>query len=120
MFVNFNTRSKTSIFTAYALVSVVGFAGLWFGVKGSDNLTTAESFLAFYGFFCTTVIFYMLASQKTMIESAFESIRDESNERSREIESVYRHIDMVNDTIRRDIDSLDSGSKDCCTEKAVF
>lgn len=120
MFINLNTRSKTSIFTAYALVSVVGFAGLWFGVKGSENMTAAESFLAFYGFFCTTVIFYMLASQKTMIENAFDSIREETTDRSREMEGVYRHIDTVNDSIRRDIDSLESGSKNCCTEKASF
>ena len=99
----FNTRSKTSIFSAYALVSVVGFAGLWFGAKGGENLTTTESFLAFYGFFCTTVIFYMLASHKSMIEHSFDMIADESKDRTREIEQVYRHVSDSTDSLRRDL-----------------
>ena len=118
----FNNRSKTSIFSAYALVSVVGFAGLWFGVKGSENLSSTESFLAFYGFFCTTVIFYMLASQKSMIENAFEMIHEESTDRTREIEAVHRSIDGSTDSIRRELYAIEQNCNkgDCCNSKSAF
>lgn len=129
MFINFNTRSKTSIFTAYAIVSVVGFAGLWFGAKGSDSLTTTESFLAFYGFFCTTVLFYVLASQKASIEQALDMIHEESGDRSREIEAVYRNINENSADLRRQIGEIDtlvyeqihrSSKQNCCNDKVAY
>ena len=128
---HFNTRSKTSIFGAYSLVSVVGFAVLWFGVRGGESLTLVESFLAFYGFFCTTVVFYMLASHKSMLENAFYMIHTESNDRSREIETVYRSIGENADSIRQELYNMNRNfhyyskhdchnSASCTTEKSAL
>lgn len=127
----FNNRSKTSIFGAYSLISVVGFAALWFGAKGGESFSTVESFLAFYGFFCTTVVFYMLASHKTMLESAFEMIHNEANDRSREVEAVYRNINEQTDSLRQEMHYIQRNQyyynkQDCCsggsvkTEKTVL
>jgi len=85
-------------------------------------MTSAESFLAFYGFFCTTVIFYMLAAQKAIVEHAFEMIQEESTDRTREIEAIHRSMDTANDSIRRELYSIEQScaKDDCCSNKAAF
>ena len=98
-------RNKTSIFSTYALVSVIGFGGFWwFGAKGGESLNAAETFMAFYSFLCTTVVFYVLAGQKQSMDHAFDAIQDEVNERGRDIEAAYRYIDDENGKIARRID----------------
>lgn len=99
-------RNKTSIFSTYALVSVIGFGGFWwFGAKGGESLNAAETFMAFYSFLCTTVVFYVLASQKQSIDHAFDAIQSEMSERGRDIEAAYRYIDDENEKIARRIDA---------------
>jgi|694.fasta_scaffold32560_12 hypothetical protein len=99
-------RNKTSIFSTYALVSVIGFGGFWwFGAKGGESMNAAETFLAFYSFLCTTVVFYVLASQKQSIDHAFDAIQSEMSERGRDVEAAYRYIDDENEKIARRIDS---------------
>lgn len=109
-----NTRSKTSIFVAYAFVSVVGFAGLWLGTQSGNPVTALEAFLAFYSFLCTTVVFYLIAGQKSSMDHAYDMITHEANDRSREIEKLYndrsrdlegihRRLDEMSDTLRRDM-----------------
>lgn len=115
----FNTRNKASVFSAYALLSVVGFGGLWFGAKGGESLSATESFLAFYGFLSTTVVFYMLAGQKASLEHLTDIVTDEASDRSREIEAVYRHISAEVDAVRDIVDDCDKSTKDCCN-KAAF
>jgi hypothetical protein len=98
-------RNKTSIFSTYALLSVIGFGGFWFfGAKGGESMNAAETFMAFYGFLSTTVVFYVLAGQKQSMDHAFDAIQDEVNERGRDIEAAYRYIDDENGKIARRID----------------
>ena len=98
-------RNKTSIFSTYALLSVIGFGGFWFfGAKVGESMNAAETFMAFYGFLSTTVVFYVLAGQKQSMDHAFDAIQDEVNERGRDIEAAYRYIDDENGKIARRID----------------
>ena len=99
-------RNKTSIFSTYALVSTLGVAGFWwFGAKGGEIVSALTAFLAIYSFVSTTIVFYVLASQKQSIDNAFESIFSEQQERSREIENVYRHIENENEKVARRIEA---------------
>ena len=98
-------RNKTSIFSTYALLSVIGFGGFWFfGAKGGENMNAAETFMAFYGFLSTTVVFYVLAGQKQSMDHAFDAIQDGVLEHGRDIEAAYRYIDDENGKIARRID----------------
>lgn len=98
-------RNKTSIFSTYALLSVIGFGGFWyFGAKGGESMNAAETFMAFYGFLSTTVVFYVLAGQKQSMDHAFDAIQEEVIERGRDIEAAYRYIDDENSKIARRID----------------
>ena len=72
----------------------------------SSDLLTA--FLAIYSFVSTTIVFYVLASQKQSIDAAFQSIFGEQQDRSREIENVYRYIDGENEKVARRIDAESS------------
>jgi len=100
-------RNKTSIFSTYALLSVVGFGGFWWfgGTKSGESLNTSEAFLAFYSFLSTTVVFYVLASQKQSIDTVFDTMADDRASLGREIESVYRYVDGENEKVARRIDS---------------
>lgn len=98
-------RNKTSIFSTYALLSVIGFGGFWFfGAKVGESMNAAETFMAFYGFLSTTVVFYVLAGQKQSMDHAFDAIQEEVIERGRDIEAAYRYIDDENGKIARRID----------------
>lgn len=102
-------RNKTSIFSTYALVSTLGVAGFWwFGAKGGESVSALTAFLAIYSFVSTTIVFYVLASQKQSIDNLFESIINEQQERSREIEAAYRYIDGENEKVARRIEAESS------------
>lgn len=120
-------RNKTSIFSTYALLSVIGFGGFWFfGAKSGESMNAAETFMAFYGFLSTTVVFYVLAGQKQSMDHAFDAIQEEVIERGRDIEAAYRYIDDENGKIARRIDMTtdsiyremeyhsDSKTEECC------
>ena len=100
-------RNKTSIFSTYALLSVIGFGGFWFfGAKGGESMNAAETFMAFYGFLSTTVVFYVLASQKQSIDAAFDGIQQEIGDRGRDIEAAYHYIDGENAKVARRIETV--------------
>lgn len=121
-------RNKTSIFSTYALLSVVGFGGFWWfgGTKSGESLNASEAFLAFYSFLSTTVVFYVLASQKQSIDSTYDAITSEVNDRNRDTDAMYRYFDSENekvvrridnemDLINREIDRINIGrTEDCC------
>jgi len=99
-------RNKTSVFSTYALLSVLGVGGFWwFGAKGGESVNALTAFLAIYSFVSTTVVFYVLASQKQSIDHAFDAIQSEMSERSRDVEAAYRYIDDENEKIARRIDA---------------
>ena len=102
-------RNKTSIFSTYALVSMLGVGGFWwFGAKGGESVSALTAFLAIYSFVSTTIVFYVLATQKQSIDNAFESIFSEQQERSREIENAFRYIDSENEKVSRRMDAESS------------
>lgn len=120
-------RIKFSVFSTYALLSLIGFGGFWWmTAKGGEAVSATNAFLAFYGFLSTTVVFYVLASQKQSMDIINEVIASETNDRNREIESVYRYIDNENEKIARRIDDSEaamyreferasfSKTEDCC------
>jgi hypothetical protein len=99
-------RIKFSVFSTYALLSLIGFGGFWWmTAKGSEPVSATNAFLAFYGFLSTTVIFYVLASQKQSMDITNEVLNNETNERNREIEAAYRYIDSENEKIARRMDT---------------
>jgi hypothetical protein len=63
--------NKASIFVAYAALCVAGFAGVAaIGIAGkSSDLNAIIAFFAFYGFLCTTGLFYVIARQKVTIDA---------------------------------------------------
>lgn len=102
-------RNKTSIFGTYALVSMLGVIGFWwFGAKSGESVTALNAFLAIYSFVSTTIVFYVLASQKQSIDNATDSIFNESQERSRDIESAYRYIDGEGEKVSRRLDAQEN------------
>jgi len=121
-------RIKFSVFSTYALLSLIGFGGFWWmTAKGGEAVSTTNAFLAFYGFLSTTVTFYVLASQKQSMDTINEILANETNDRNREIESVYRYIDSENEKVGRRIDAESSSfyrelerynncskTEDCC------
>ena len=102
-------RNKTSVFSTYALLSVLGVGGFWwFGAKGGESVNALTAFLAIYSFVSTTVVFYVLASQKQSIDHAFDAIQSETSERGRDIEAAYRYIDSENEKIGHRLDAESS------------
>ena len=63
--------NKSSVFVAYAALCVAGFAGIaLLGVTGkSDDVHAITALFAFYGFLCTTGLFYVVAKQKAVIDA---------------------------------------------------
>jgi len=120
-------RIKISVFSTYALLSLIGFGGFWWmTAKGGDSMSATNAFLAFYGFLSTTVVFYVLASQKQSMDIINEVIASETNDRNRDIEAAYRYIDSENEKIARRLDDSEtamyreferasfSKTEDCC------
>jgi hypothetical protein len=104
-------HNKTSVFTAYAAIAVVGFGGvalLNFAGKSTDN-NALVAFLGFYGFFCTTAIFYVLGKQKATIENLHEYINGVNDSHCKENDAIYRRIGDVQDEAARDLNDRVNG-----------
>jgi len=86
-------RSKTSIFATYAFLALVGAGGFMWTAKTGETLNTAEAFMAFFGFFSTTVVFYMLGAQKQSIDTCFDAVNDGKRSQINEMSDMYRYID---------------------------
>jgi len=120
-------HNKTSIFTAYAAIAVVGFGGvalLNFAGKSNDN-NALIAFLGFYGFFCTTGIFYVLGKQKASIEAlvshvdrSHDSVHERMNDVYRQIsdESRYHNENLEDktDDLWREVGRIGDKVEDCC------
>lgn len=87
-------NNKISVFTAYAALVMVGFGGTaLLSVFGKSNDTTAVvAFLGFYGFLCTTGIFYVIGKQKATIEALHTHINEVNDAHWKENENIYRRI----------------------------
>jgi hypothetical protein len=123
-------HNKTSIFTAYAAIAVVGFGGvalLNFAGKSNDN-NALIAFLGFYGFFCTTGIFYVLGKQKSALESLAHHINEVNDSHWKNSDDINRNVREIVSGIERDttksldslwvnIDRIESDLEDCrsCT-----
>jgi hypothetical protein len=123
-------NNKTSIFTAYAAIAIVGFGGvalLNFAGKSNDN-NALIAFLGFYGFFCTTGIFYVLGKQKASIESVVNHINEVNDSHWRNSDEINRRINESFTELQRDttksldsvwvnLDRIESDLEDCrsCT-----
>ena len=120
-------NNKSSIFVTYAALCVVGFAGvtlLSFTGKSND-LAAVVAFFAFYGFFCTTSVFYVLGKQKAWMEAINTSV-DRSHDRLNEcMNDVYRQMSeesrALNDTMHsttddlwREVGRISDKVEDCC------
>jgi hypothetical protein len=70
--------NKSSVFVAYAALCVAGFAGIaLLGVTGkSDDVHAITAFFAFYGFLCTTGLFYVIGKQKVAIDMLITRIEN--------------------------------------------
>lgn len=99
-------NNKTSVFTAYAALVMVGFGGTaLLSVFGKSNDTTAVvAFLGFYGFLCTTGIFYVIGKQKATIEAMHTYINEVNDSHWKENENIYRRIGEDVSRIERDVE----------------
>jgi hypothetical protein len=87
-------HNKISVFTAYAALVMVGFGGTaLLSAFGKSNDTTAVvAFLGFYGFLCTTAIFYVIGKQKATIEALHTHMDQVNDAHWKENENIYRRI----------------------------
>ena len=87
-------NNKNSIFVSYAVLVLAGFGGTallgFTGKNGDINATVA--FLGFYGFLCTTGIFYVIGKQKATIEALHTHINEVNDAHWKENENIYRRI----------------------------
>lgn len=74
--------------------------------KTGETLNTAEAFMAFFGFFSTTVVFYMLGAQKQSIDSCFDAVNESKRNQINEMSDVYRYIDSETLGLARRSDEL--------------
>lgn len=105
-------NNKSSIFVTYAALCVVGFAGvtlLSFTGKSND-LAAVVAFFAFYGFFCTTSVFYVLGKQKAWMESINTHVDRSHDSLNERMNDVYRQISdesrVLNESIHANTDEL--------------
>lgn len=98
-------NNKISVFTAYAALVMVGFGGTaLLSVFGKRNDTTAVvAFLGFYGFFCTTAIFYVIGKQKATIEALHTHLNEVNDSHWKENETIYRRINDVQEEAAREL-----------------
>jgi predicted protein tyrosine phosphatase len=99
-------RSKTSIFATYAFLALVGAGGFMWTAKTGETLNTAEAFMAFFGFFSTTVVFYMLGTQKQSIDTCFDAVNENKRSHISEMGDIYRYIDSEMIALARRSDEL--------------
>lgn len=101
--------NRTSIFTVYSglcLAGVAGVAVLAFAGKISEPMTIA-AFFAFYGFLCTTGIFWMLGKVKAQMEWYDERHHSTVDENTQRIADVYRSVESEVRQINGRIDEVD-------------
>ena len=99
-------HNKISVFSAYAAIAIVGFGGvalLNFAGKSADN-NALVAFLGFYGFFCTTAIFYVLGKQKAALDTLVEHINEVSDAHYKNADAIHRRVDDGIATIERDME----------------
>lgn len=99
-------NNKTSIFVAYAVLVLVGFGGTAvLGFTGKNNDTSAVvAFLGFYGFLCTTGVFYVLGKQKATIDALAEHINEVNDSHYKNADSIHRRIEDGFANMERDLD----------------
>lgn len=104
-------HNKVSVFSAYAAIAIVGFGGvalLNFAGKSADT-NALVAFLGFYGFFCTTAIFYVLGKQKATIESIHDFVNNVNDSHCRENDTIHRRINDVQDEAARELNERTNG-----------
>jgi len=87
--------NKASVFVVYSLLSLVGFGGVaLLGFTGKSNdLNAIIAFFSFYGFLCTTGVFYVVGKMKAAMEWQDERINDANRVHQEAIREVYSYID---------------------------
>ena len=87
--------NKASIFVAYSLLSLVGFGGVaLLGFTGKSNDVNAIlAFFCFYGFLCTTGVFYVVGKMKVAMEWQDERINDTTRMHTEAVREIYTYID---------------------------
>jgi hypothetical protein len=87
--------NKASIFVAYSLLSLVGFGGVaLLGFTGKSNDVNAIlAFFCFYGFLCTTGVFYVVGKMKAAMEWQDERINDTTRMHTEAVREIYTYID---------------------------
>lgn len=101
--------NRTSIFTVYSALCLAGVAGiavLAFAGKISEPMTIA-AFFAFYGFLCTTGIFWMLGKVKAQMEWYDERHHSTVDENTQRIADVYRNVENEVRQINSRMDEID-------------
>ena len=101
--------NRTSIFTVYSglcLAGVAGVAVLAFAGKISEPMTVA-AFFAFYGFLCTTGIFWMLGKVKAQMEWYDDRHHSTVDENAQRIADVYRNVESEVRQINSRMDYID-------------
>ena len=106
--------NKSSVFVAYAALCVAGFAGIaLLGVTGKSNDVYAITALfAFYGFLCTTGLFYVVAKQKAVIDAMIarnDTMHDTMFTWSEQNnEDAVRCVDELRSEMNRRLDGLEN------------
>jgi hypothetical protein len=87
--------NKASIFVAYSLLSLVGFGGVaLLGFTGKSNdINAIIAFFSFYGFLCTTGVFYVVGKMKVAMEWQDERINDTTRMHTEAVREIYTYID---------------------------
>lgn len=100
--------NKASVFVVYSLLSLVGFGGVaLLGFTGKSNdLNAIIAFFSFYGFLCTTGVFYVVGKMKASMEWQDERINDANRVHQESIREVYSYIDGETRQVNGRIDDL--------------
>ena len=100
--------NKASIFVAYSLLSLVGFGGVaLLGFTGKSNdINAIIAFFSFYGFLCTTGVFYVVGKMKAAMEWQDERINDTTRMHTEAVREIYTYIDGETRQINSRIDDV--------------
>lgn len=101
--------NRTSIFTVYSGLCLAGVAGVSvLALMGKINQPIAiAAFFAFYGFLCTTGVFWMLGKVKAQMEWYDERHHNTVDENTQRIADVYRNVESEVRQINGRIDEVD-------------
>jgi len=80
--------NKNSIFIVYACICVAGFAGLVALSSQETPINLSIAVVGLYGFFSTSVVFYLINKLKDEQDNVLENHQDT-------LESVWRHFDKI-------------------------